>query len=219
MTIHHHPSDDTLLRHAAGSVPAATRRIVAAHVEGCRCCAETIGRFEAIGGVLLDEMAATPLSSDCLARTWALIEADERMVAARQTAILRSPRRPDGIVLPRALDDCDVGPWRWLGPGIHLSRIRVPGAPEANLVLLKVAPNRPLPEHGHTGTEFTQVLSGSLIDGALRLLPGDLMEADQDLQHQPVAGPEGECISLAAIEGKLRIGGIIGRTVLSLVGL
>jgi putative transcriptional regulator len=112
-----------------------------------------------------------------------------------------------------------MGPWRWLGPGIRLSRLTVPREPDANIILLRVGANRPLPEHGHTGTEFTQILQGSLIDGAIRMIPGDIMEADAEVEHQPVAGPEGECISLAAVEGKLRIDGLIGRAMLSMIGL
>jgi putative transcriptional regulator len=219
MTIRHHPSDETLTSYAAGTMSAATRIVVASHIEGCRRCAAEVGRFEAIGGALLDTAPETELSEDCFPHLMARIDRLGTVERAPKKAIFALPKHADGIVLPRALHGCDVGPWRWIGPGIHMSRVRVPDAPKSNLILLKVGANRPLPEHGHTGTEYTQVLTGSLVDGSLKLMPGDIMEADHDLQHQPVAGPEGDCISLAAVEGKLRIPGLIGRTVLSLVGL
>jgi putative transcriptional regulator len=228
MTINHHPSDETLAKFAAGTLPLGTRIVVTAHIEGCRRCESQIGRFEAICGALVDELEPTALSEGLLQRTLAAMDHERvsrpttdrpQCRADLQRAILASPRRPGGIVLPRALDGYDVGPWRWLGPGIRLSRVKIPQGSDANVILLRVGANRPLPEHGHTGLEFTQVLSGSLVDGALKLLPGDLMEADADLQHQPHAGPEGDCISLAAIEGKLEIAGLIGRSVLSFVGL
>jgi putative transcriptional regulator len=219
MTVNHHPSDETLARFAARTLSAGTHLVLASHIEGCRRCVETVDRFEAVGGALLDGMAETPLSQDSFARTLQMIERDEMAKGAVKKAILASPKRPDGIVLPRALDACEVGPWLWLGPGIRLSRVKVPHAPEATLIMLRVASGRPMPEHGHAGTEYTQLLKGSLIDGAVRMMPGDLMEADENLQHQPIAGPGEDCICLAAVDGKLRASGIIGRAFLSVLGL
>jgi len=219
MSVQHHPSDETMARFAAGTLSAGAQLVVASHIEGCSHCRAGIATYEAVGGALLEGSDETALRPDCLANVWSMIERDETASVLRKRAILTSPHRPDGIVLPRALDRCDVGPWRWLGHGIRLSRVKVPGEPDANLILLRVSPNHPLPEHGHTGTEFTQVLTGSLIDGTLKLMPGDIMEADQDLQHQPYAGPECDCISLAAVDGKLKINTFIGQVVLNVLGL
>ena len=219
MTINHHPSDETLLGYAAGALPAGTRLVISVHVQGCSRCARDVGRFEAIGGQVLTEAPGTELSQDLLGRTLASLDRDDRSSGARGKAVFEAARRSDGIILPRALSAYETTPWRWISPGIHLSRVKVQEDPDANVILLRVGANRLLPEHGHTGTEFTQVLTGSLIDGSKRLMPGDIMEASADLEHQPVAGHEGECICLAVVEGKLRIGGLIGRTVLSLVGL
>jgi putative transcriptional regulator len=219
MTIRHHPSDETLLRLSAGTLSAGVNLVIASHIEGCTHCRGRVAAFEAAGGQLICDLVPTSLSDDLFARTLQRIDADQDRRAAIKKAILASPRRPDGIVLPRALDTCDASPWRWIAPGIHLSRVMVPNAPDANVILLKVAPNKVMPEHGHAGTEYTQVLTGTLIDGSVTLRPGDLMEADNDIEHQPVAGPDCVCISLAAVEGKLSIDNFIGRMVLSMVGL
>lgn len=220
MTIQFHPSDETLARYAAGTLPAGVAVVIASHVEGCACCQKAVRAFEAVAGSLLDREVDTGLSDDLLARTLTALDREPpRDRTALRKAILASPRRPDGIILPRALDRCDATPWRWIAPGIHLSRVSVPDAPDANVILLKVAPNKIMPEHGHSGTEYTQVLTGTLIDGDIHMQPGDLIEAGHEIEHQPVAGPESVCISLAAVEGKLQVDSFIGRMVLSMVGL
>lgn len=75
-----------------------------------------------------------------------------------------------------------------------------------------------LPMHGHTGTEFMQVLSGSLSDERGCYGPGDLDEADADVNHQPVVDSQSECICLAALEGGTRLHGVLGWLLQPLVG-
>jgi putative transcriptional regulator len=131
----------------------------------------------------------------------------------------RTPPLPEGLTLPAALGDCDVGAWRWFGPGIRISRIRAPADPKANLMMLRVGPGLKLPVHAHTGVEYTHVLYGSFTDERGRYAPGDLDEADADVNHQPVVDPDGECICLASIDGRMRPRDMIVRLLQPLVGI
>lgn len=215
MTANHHPSDQTLLRYASGNLPAGPALVVAAHLGGCPACQKVVANFEAIGGKFLSEIEPEMLSSDALDRALARLELDERKPISGsgrpQNAYI------DGIALPKVLSDCRVGPWRSVGPGVKLSRITVPYAPEANVILLKVKPNKHMPAHGHSGLEVTQVLKGSFSDGGNCYLPGDFVEGDDETDHSPIIGPEGECVSLAAIEGRVQFRSILGRLLQPLV--
>jgi putative transcriptional regulator len=44
-----------------------------------------------------------------------------------------------------------------------------------------------------------------------------MAEASASLDHQPVIGPEGECISLVAVEGGMRMHSFLGRLATSLL--
>ncbi|TCL68402.1 ChrR family anti-sigma-E factor [Rhizobium sp. BK251] len=214
MTIRHHPSDETLLRYSTGRLGAAPALVVAAHLEGCEHCRSRVADFEAVGGALIDEMPPASMAADALDRT---LERLETKPAA--TAPIVSPRQADlGIELPASLRHCEIGPWRWLGPGFRWSKITVPGSPQAKLMFLRGRAGLRLPAHGHTGTEFMQVLYGSLSDGRGRYELGDLDEADADVDHQPVVGMESECICLAALEGDTRLHGLLGRILRPFVG-
>ena len=212
--INHHPSDETLLRYASGSLEAGPRIVVAVHTGGCPACSGRIAAFEATGGSFLDEMEPQPMGENALDRLMARIEVDG---GGRDEPV--SPARADvGIHLPEALDGCGVGPWRWIGPGVRWSRVTVPHDVGANVMLLKVAAGRRLPEHTHSGYEYTHVLSGSFSDARGRYGPGDLDEADDEVLHQPVVDESGECICIAALEGRMRLRGFFGRLIQPLLG-
>lgn len=215
MTIHHHPSDETLLRLAAGSLGAGPALVVSVHLEGCGTCREHIAQFEAVGGAMLDEMPPLPLAADLFGRTMERLESLTSTPAALPAA---TPLRALGMELPHAMRHCEVGPWRWLGPGFKWSKVRIAGSPDAKIMLLKGRAGLHLPAHGHTGLEFMQILSGSLSDERGRYFPGDLDEADDNVDHQPIVGQEADCVCLAALEGDTRLHGILGRLLRPLVG-
>jgi len=52
-----------------------------------------------------------------------------------------------------------------------------------------------------------------------RYVAGDCVEADEDVDHQPIVDSEGECICLAAVEGRLLLQGWIGRVVQRFIGI
>ncbi|GLK84092.1 ChrR family anti-sigma-E factor [Ancylobacter defluvii] len=227
MTIRHHATDETLMRYAAGQLPAGPAMVVATHLAGCPVCRARVAGFEAVGGALLEVTEPVPMAPDAFAAALRVIDAEETAPAiAPLTAAPPSLARrrvpgmlPGGIPLPEPLRACEIGPWRWIGFGVRASAVKLPHDPSARLTLLRVGPGRKLPEHGHFGTEFTQVLVGSFIDGYGRYLPGDLSEMDSQVEHQPVVDPDGECICLAALEGGMRLTGFLGRLIQPFVRL
>ncbi|MFC0220122.1 ChrR family anti-sigma-E factor [Pseudochelatococcus lubricantis] len=222
MTIAHHPTDETLLRYATGTLAAGPAIVIAAHLAVCPLCRNRLRTFEALGGAVLDETPATALAPTALAAALTRIDAEAAPAPsgrhAGPSAARPSPVTRDGLRLPEALAGCDIGAWRWLGPGVRMSRISTPREPDASIMLLKVGPGRKLPEHGHSGTEFTHVLSGSFSDVLGRFGPGDLAEVDDEVEHQPIVDRDGECICLVALDGRMRLSGLFGRIVQPLFG-
>lgn len=208
--ITHHPSDESLSQISAGTLAAGPRLVVATHLSGCAQCRARVRSFDCVGGALLEGVAPARLASDAFARALARIDAPERRPAV---APLRHP------ALPAPLSHYDIGPWRFVHPGLRWRRLVLPEDPDANVIMLKVAAGQKVPQHGHTGTEFTQVISGSFSDRFGRYRAGDCVEADEDVDHQPVVDAEGECVCLAAVEGRLRLHGFLGRLFQPLIGI
>lgn len=218
MSPRHHPSDETLMAHAAGTLAAGPRLVIDIHLAGCPRCRELVRGFEAVGGALLDQAAPAPLTADALAALFARIDAPQPLRFPARRPVAPRPTTPDGLALPVALADHVVGPWRRIPPALRWARVGVRGDDRANVVLLRIPAGRSVPRHGHTGREFTQVLVGGFTDGRDAYGAGDLVEADEHVDHHPVVDADGECLCIAAVEGRLRIHGL-GRLLQPVVGL
>ncbi|MDH0863823.1 ChrR family anti-sigma-E factor [Mitsuaria sp. GD03876] len=230
--IRHHPADELLLSLAAEALPTALRLVVETHLELCPACRERVAMLRAVGGTVLEEEPAAPMRDDALDRAFARIDALEREDAAlareradggsppsRPVPVPAPPPLPAGAVWPRALAHCAATRWRRIGPGMRWSRVTVPGAPEANLFLLRIEAGKYLPPHTHRGIELTQVIHGRFHDGRALFGPGDFDLADGEVHHQPVVQEGSECICIAAVEGRLRFDGLIARWFGALVGM
>ncbi len=224
--IHHHPADELLLSLAADGLPIGLRLVVETHLELCAACRERVAMLRAVGGAVLEEQPAAAMREDALGRAFARIDTLEQQgaaaagrPAARPRKALAPPPLPAGAIWPRALADCPATRWRWIGPGMRWSRVTVPGAPQANVFLLRIGAGKYLPQHTHRGTELTQVIHGRFHDGRALFGPGDFDLADGEVHHQPVVQDGSECICVAAVEGRLHFDGLIARWFGSLVGM
>lgn len=222
--IKHHPDDELLLGHAAGSLTSGRSMVVAAHIENCAHCASRMLVFQTLGGALLGDIEPVSMRAPSLGDTIARIESaaharKPRYPEREPLAIAARPALPPGVTWPRAMRDCSVSRWRWLGPGMRWSRVRLPQDPSANLFLLRVGAGKKLPVHTHSDCELTQVLCGSFHDGRALFGPGDFDEADGEIRHQPVVETSGECICLASVRGKVLFQGALTRVFASLIGM
>ena len=207
-----HPSQEALLDYAAGRLSAGPQFVLATHLSLCPQCREQVWDYEAVGGALLASENGVRLSHDAFARTLAMI--DSPVPEARVPR--HKPRSPG---MPGPLARYETGRWRFIHPRLRWQRIVLPQDPKANVIMLKVSAGQPVPHHGHTGREFTQVIAGGFSDVTGHYLPGDFIEADATLSHQPVADRDGDCIVLASVEGSLRLGSWLGRLAQPLIGL
>ncbi|RYF75113.1 MAG: transcriptional regulator, partial [Comamonadaceae bacterium] len=146
--IRHHPEDSLLLAYAAGQLPAGPAIVIASHIENCAHCCQRMQEFEAVGGALLETIDPVLLEPQALARAMAAIDAGDAEPRKRRPATALGagwPALPPGARWPQALRGCTIAPWRWVGPGMHWSRVTMPHDPDGNLFLLRMGPGKKLP--------------------------------------------------------------------------
>lgn len=199
--ITHHIPDDLLDAYAAGCLAHPFAVVVAAHLSLCDACRARAEAAEMLGGALLDRIAPAPVSAS----------AQERLMAALDEAPPPPAIAASGIFPAPVMAALGGQPpqWRMLGGGIR-QQILSSGA-EGSLRLLYIPPGRAVPEHSHGGLELTLVLQGSFSDCAGRFGPGDVETAQDDINHQPIAGPDMPCICLAATDAPLRFRAMVPR--------
>jgi putative transcriptional regulator len=223
MPITHHPPDDTVLRYANGTLPEAPAIVIATHLSFCPGCRQRMETYEMLGGSLLEDAAPSKLSADALSITLARLDAtsvddgngdnggDGGGRGQNPGKSLAAPQRPDlpsGMDWPQALRHYDIPGWRFVVPGVKWTGISLASPEAGQLVLVRGVAGAKLPSHGHDGTEYTCVLTGSFSDSSGTYTVGDLIEASEDNDHQPIVTPDAECVCLIAIEGHLRLHGI-----------
>jgi putative transcriptional regulator len=214
-----HPSDETLLRYSAGTLPPRLALVVAVHVPLCRDCQRAVSLGEALGGALLEDVPGLTLRDDALTRTLARLDDPIAATAPAPESFELGP----GVRLPDPLLGLVRPAWRLLGPGLRRMTVRVPvgppGEPREQVHLLRVAPGVGLPDHGHEGWEAACVLSGSFSDETGVYRAGDVAETEAVTMHRPVAGADEACICLIAWQGRLRMRGWLGRMAGPLLGI
>lgn len=206
MTPSHHPKDETLAEHAVGTLDAARRFVVEAHLASCAPCRSVVASLEAVGGALL--AAATPVVMEIGALDRALAQLDVER-AVEPSGLDNNQLGAD--LMRSVLQRPDEGQWHWAGPGLRMRNLYRPAGSGARLFLLKAAPGLGLPDHTHTGSELTLVLQGAFTHAGGRFGPGDIDDADDADQHRPVVDAGAACICLVAMDGQLQLRGLLGR--------
>jgi len=205
MTIHHHPSNEILAAYAAGTLDLGRRLVVASHLERCDTCRKVVRGLEQVAGAMLEDLLPTAMSGEALAQTLARIDRLGAGKSARPSVV--ESMEPG---LPACLRSYELGRWRWIGPGVEMRPIVLPEPNEVRVFLLKGAPGTRLPQHSHSGAELTSILVGSYAHEGGHFGVGDFEEADENVEHRPVVGGDEPCICVVALEGRLKLSGLMG---------
>ena len=206
-----HPEPDLLIDHAAGRLAAGQALVISAHLGVCAACRSDVRMAEAVGGVLLDDLAPVAMAADAMALALGRIE---RPVAAA----LATPARADWIAAPQAALYAARHRRRWAAPGVWVAPISK-GPARLRTYLLGIGAGISVPRHTHRGAEMICVLKGAFHDGADVYGPGDFAFSDTDVEHKPMIPPSGDCVCLVAVEGALIPRDWVGRLFQPLVGI
>lgn len=212
MQPHHHLNDEMLLDYAAGSLDEASSILVTSHLTLCPTCRKRLRSLEAVGGMLLEDINAAAVSDGALNAVMARLDEPEEAYSAEAktgyasngSAVLPAPLRK---YLGGDLDDIR---WEKKGGGVAMANIKT-SSDGPNVFMLKVDPNRAVPQHTHEGNEFVMVLTGGYTDGAGHFVRGDVEVSDQSVVHQPVADAGEPCVILAVTDGPIRFTGPFGK--------
>ncbi len=220
--IAHHPQDDLLYAHAAGSLDAAMALIVATHLHFCVRCRAEVALGEQVGGVLLQDYAPAPLAADAWSLMLARLDAPQAQGAHKIGAHKIGAHKisQDNTPTPlRAFMGRDLSAVRWRKLGPHLAYAPLWRSGATRVRLLRGAPGSDTGRHSHKGLEYTQVLAGGFTDETGSYGPGDFQCASAEVSHNPVADNDGEdCINLAVTTDSLRFEGWIPTIVGKLFG-
>lgn len=204
--ISHHPDGATLMSFAAAGLAEPLAAVVAAHVSMCPRCRADVADLELLGAAVMLSAASRPGSPR--------VAAPGRPAGTAAASKPRLDRREDRLPAPIAATyGLTLGsiPWRWLGPGVWHHRLAVRQDDGGDLRLLRIAPGRTMPDHGHGGAELTLVIEGAYRDVTGTYRRGDVQDVDESIEHQPVVDKGSDCVCLIASEHPARFKSLAGR--------
>lgn len=208
MTIRHHPSDEHLFAYSAGTLDQGQHVALATHLLQCGECRDWVHGMETLGGSVLSELPPSAMADDALIRLEARL--DEPITAPSDP---RGDTYCDMPGLPPFVRRLPAGDWKRVARNVELRRIALSDRGDTRVFLLRSKSGVKMLPHYHTGFEMTCVLSGSFSHDGARYGPGDFDFGDSQTNHEIAIGPEGECISLVAMQGELKLKGFIGHLI------
>ena len=119
----HHPKNETLAAFAAGTLDEGRGLVVAAHLSMCAECRGAVAAFEAVGGEMINSIEPIAISDAARDRALALLDREPSPVAPAKPA-----PRPVWQAEQESLLGYDLGPWRWVAPGLHYRAVKTPEA-------------------------------------------------------------------------------------------
>lgn len=218
MTIEHHPPETMIAGYAGGTLEHGLHIAVATHLVTCAHCRRFVRSVEHVGGNLLASLPPSPMARTALANVESRL--DERTsVAVTGSTAAASIEDPATRGLPTFLRHYRWGNWKWVAPRVSMRPVELPVAGPTRVFLLKAGAGTTMLPHTHSGIEITCVLHGAFRQAGARLGPGDFDLGDGTIDHRPQIESDEECLCLVAMQGDLRMKGIIGRIVQPFVRL
>ena len=204
----HHPSEAYLVDYASGAAPEPVAVLIATHLAFCPHCRDEMRLLEELGGTLLDALPPAAMPSGSLGRILARLDNPDEPEPGAPRPARGDPALPEPLrgYVGGALVDL---PWRRLGPIAEVRLLPQHGAFTTRL--LQIHAGAGVPAHTHEGSEITLVLRGSYSDATGRYRPGDVAEADGEIDHHPVADPGEDCLCFAVTDAPLKLTGRFGR--------
>eukprot|EP00998_Keelungia_sp_KM082_P001063 NODE_1124_length_1456_cov_1.679458_g1113_i0.p1 GENE.NODE_1124_length_1456_cov_1.679458_g1113_i0~~NODE_1124_length_1456_cov_1.679458_g1113_i0.p1 ORF type:complete len:235 (+),score=38.79 NODE_1124_length_1456_cov_1.679458_g1113_i0:679-1383(+) len=234
MNIKHHPTDQTLMDYASGSLSQAMELLVATHMTLCPHCRNKVSGFETMGGAVLENTDSMSMSDHSLDHVMAMLEREatnenivtEKLPIMHRIAVgesitgstMASLPRPLAELLPEDVTSLDDIPWKSLAPGVKQFQLKSIES-KGTVRLLKIAPGISIPDHGHHGHEMTLLIKGSYIDEIGRFRAGDVADLDDDVDHQPIADTAEECICLIATDAPMKFNRLLPKLLQPFFGI
>ncbi|MEQ9345959.1 MAG: ChrR family anti-sigma-E factor [Thalassospira sp.] len=234
MNIKHHPTDQTLMDYAGGSLSQAMELLVATHMTVCPHCRGKVSGFEIMAGAALETTKTMEMADHSLDHVMAMLERDtanenimpEEVVTPRKIAVgesitgsaMTAIPRPLAELLPVGVTSLEDIPWKTLAPGVKHFQLKSIES-KGTVRLMKIAPGVSIPDHGHHGHEMTLLIKGSYIDEIGRFRAGDVADLDDDVDHQPIADTAEECICLIATDAPMRFNRLLPKLLQPFFGI
>ncbi|ENM5764559.1 transcriptional regulator [Vibrio mimicus] len=220
----YHPDYALLTAYAEGGLDSSHGLAVAAHLEICPHCRDTVHEIEAELGEVLHQEAALALSlsadSDWQTMFDAIVELPQQPATVTKMKCSAVQVNVNGkqIAIPKVLA-CLVKPeQQWRSYGGKVFSLPLQSEENVRMNLMYICQGVAIPEHTHKGFESTLVLHGGFTDENGHYDVGDFIQHDGKVCHSPSTPQDQDCLCLTVLtepmlftQGVARIFNLFGK--------
>jgi len=200
--------DILLFEFAAGTLSEVEHLLVATHLALCPSSSDQVCQYEEIGGTMLEEMAPSSVSEQCLTHIMDHIECcDPEMPCKKENQPCPCP---SGLIPPPISpllhQQCfEEIHWQKVFKGLQKFDLPIASCGGRTLRITRVAPGLETPCHHHLGTEITLILEGGYEDELGHYGRGDIsIIDDENISHTPAACCTEGCIALTITDAPVQ---------------
>lgn len=158
-----------------------------------------------LGAVLMEKQQGTEVSPDLLDRVMQRIESED------PTAMQPLPPKKQSVLDKFMPQDLNSISWQGVGNTLKNYELDV-GDPSHVVTLIRMRRGGAVPKHTHKGQEITLVLRGGFSDASGSYQVGDFVECSSEIDHQPVANQNEDCICLTSRSAPIQFTGPLMRS-------
>ena len=211
--------EEAITDYVLGALSPAKHVIMACQSEISDAVSERVSFQEDIAASLLEDGTSETLSPLFMGNVLAALPPQE-------SANVNKMDDPEDGLAPKSLRHMlghglqDLK-WKSLVPGVAVHDILGNRKTKEGdrLYLLKAKGGMRMPDHSHTGEEWSLILTGSYTVGGKRFTRGDLHIEDETETHAPHIDEGEDCICLVMTQGPLKMQGWLPKVVQRVVGI
>lgn len=202
-----HPQESLLQAYTQGSLISPIATMVAAHLEVCDYCQTAYQQMlnseaqDMEKGTHFLSQKEMDNSFEMLMNKVTTIKPETTMIRSEEAVKIEISGQI--IQLPSAMNflrDQKI-PWKEFGKKNAIAPVSM--GPEGNFYLIYIGPGESVPQHDHSGLEYSYVAAGSYDDGITTFNTGDFSVSGSGYSHSPTATSSDGCLVISWVEGRL----------------
>ncbi len=204
MNMLYHPENLVLNKYADGQLEPGISLLVTNHINHCQQCRNYISqKTDELSNRLFEEVSEKENSDDAFNDILNLLDEEEKTSEVVEDNVITVNFHDRKFELPKSMAFVKDTEVKWKEFGKECGVAQLSSGENGGLFFIYVGPGETIPDHGHSGREYSYVVAGSYQSNGQDLTTGDFSTFTESDHHAPVATSDDGCLVISWVENRL----------------